>query len=78
MRIPMQGLRVSRLMITQSSLLLASEVGRTIQGEYLYKTDSLGIPLLDENGHMIVAHDLEDIADAFRSFAKKQKLSFGE
>ena len=53
-------------------------------GEKIYVTDEYSNPLLDDNGHLIVDHDLfnhegktqDGIAEAFIEFAKKENLSF--
>jgi type I restriction enzyme M protein len=50
--------------------------GKDNSGNYVYKTDENGNRLLDEHGHLIVDHDLDDIATAFVLFAREQGLSF--
>lgn len=50
--------------------------GKDNSGEYVYKTDAQGNKLLDEHGHLIVDHDLDEIATAFVLFAKEQGFSF--
>lgn len=50
--------------------------GKNNSGEYLYKTDKNGQQLKNENGHFIIDHDLDDIAEAFITFAKRQDFSF--
>lgn len=58
--------------------------GKNNSGGYIYLTDSKGRHKLDRHGHLIVNHDLHShngklpkgIAEAFTSWAKKQKLSF--
>ena len=52
--------------------------GKDNSGEYRFKRDKNGVPLLDTQGHMIVHHDLDEIADGFAGFAKKQRLPFRE
>lgn len=52
--------------------------GKDNSGEYVYKIGPDGLPLLDKSGHMIVSHDLDEIAEAFLKAARKQKLSFVE
>ena len=32
--------------------------------------------MLDHHGHLVIDHDLNEIADAFVDFARKQKFSF--
>jgi len=50
--------------------------GKDSTGEYIFKKDSKGEPVIDQHGHLIVEHDLFEIADAFMAFAQKEKLSF--
>lgn len=53
-------------------------------GDKIYVKNADGLPVLDEHGHLIVAHDLfnhdgltsDGIAEAFMEFAKKENLSF--
>lgn len=54
----------------------SKESGKDNSGEYVYKTDDQGKRLVNEHGHLIVHHDLDDIATAFVLFAKEQGLSF--
>ena len=42
----------------------------------VYKKDGKGNFASDSDGRKILDHDLEEIAEAFREFAKKQKFSF--
>lgn len=46
------------------------------KGEYKYIRGENGEFLLDENGHPIIDHDLDDIAEAFVKFAKEQNFDF--
>jgi type I restriction enzyme M protein len=41
-------------------------------GEYRYKKNPDGSFILDERGHPVIDHDLDEIAEAFIKFAKKQ------
>lgn len=50
--------------------------GKDNSGDYNYKKGEDGRPLLDGHGHMIVAHDLDQIVDGFIEFAKRHDLSF--
>ena len=50
--------------------------GKDNSGNYVYKTAEDGSRLLDEHGHLIVDHDLDEIATAFVLFAREQGLSF--
>ncbi len=50
--------------------------GKDNSGDYVYKKGRDGQPLLDSHGHMIVEHDLDQIADGFISFAQRYEFSF--
>ncbi|MHC5594738.1 MAG: hypothetical protein ACYTXC_02000 [Nostoc sp.] len=50
--------------------------GKDNSGEYVYKLGVDGKPMIDDHRHMIIDHDLDEIASAFVDFAKKQKFSF--
>ena len=45
-------------------------------GEYRYKKDERGDYILDKNGHPIIDHDLDQIAEAFIKFAKEEGFYF--
>ena len=45
-------------------------------GEYKYKRGNNGEPLMDEHGHPVIDHDLDEIADAFVKFAQEHSLEF--
>lgn len=45
-------------------------------GNYIYKRDGSGVPVLDDHGHLIVEQDLGSIAESFAAFAKDEGLSF--
>ena len=50
--------------------------GKDNSGEPIYEKDANGELMLDEHGHLIVAHDLDEIAKAFVAFAKEQGFDF--
>ena len=50
--------------------------GKDNSGNYVYRTDDLGNRVLDSHGHLIIEHDLNDIAAAFVLFAKEQGFPF--
>ena len=50
--------------------------GKDNRGEPDYKKDMNGELELDEHGHLIVNHDLGEIADSFVVFVREQELSF--
>jgi type I restriction enzyme M protein len=62
------------------SVFLATSVnsGKDSSGEYRYRLGPDNAPLLDDHGHMVVNHDLDDIAEAFLKWAQKQKIQFTE
>jgi type I restriction enzyme M protein len=50
--------------------------GKDSTGNYIYKLGTDNLPLLDEHSHMIVSHDLNEIAEAFLDFCQRQSFSF--
>jgi type I restriction enzyme M protein len=52
--------------------------GKDSSGEYIFKLGPDGQPIQDEHGHMVVDHDLNEIADGFEEFAKREELLFWE
>jgi type I restriction enzyme M protein len=50
--------------------------GKDNSGEYLCKIGEDGKARLDHHGHLVIDHDLDEIADAFVGFANQQKFSF--
>ena len=50
--------------------------GKDNSGNYVYRTDEHGNRLLDAHDHLIVDHDLDEIATAFVLFAQEQGMSF--
>ena len=54
----------------------SSNGGKDNSGEYIYKKDKSDQPMLDAHGHMIVDHDLCQVAEGFVQFAKKEGFSF--
>ena len=50
--------------------------GKDSSGQYVFKADPQGSRLLDAHGHLMVDHDLDEIATAFVLFAKEEGLSF--
>ncbi|MEM5793556.1 MAG: N-6 DNA methylase [Candidatus Aenigmatarchaeota archaeon] len=45
-------------------------------GDYRYKKNPDGSFVLDEHGHPVIDHDLDEIAEAFIKFAKEQDFDF--
>jgi len=52
--------------------------GKDNSGEYLYRIGPDNAPVLDSHGHMIVEHDLDEIAKAFLKWGRKNDLAFCE
>ena len=50
--------------------------GKDSSGEYIFKMGPDGQPLVDGHGHMLVHHDLAQIAADFSEFAHVEHLSF--
>jgi type I restriction enzyme M protein len=46
------------------------------KGEYRYKRGAKGEFLLDKHGRSIIDHDIDEIAEAFVKFTKKQNFNF--
>lgn len=46
------------------------------KGEYRYKKKPNGDFETDEHGHLVIDHDLDEIAEAFIKFSKEQKFDF--
>ncbi|MFH1347146.1 MAG: N-6 DNA methylase [Candidatus Margulisiibacteriota bacterium] len=50
--------------------------GKDNSGDYVFKKNPDGTYAHDHRGKKVLDHDLDDIADAFVEFAKKQKMGF--
>jgi type I restriction enzyme M protein len=50
--------------------------GKDNSGEYIYRLGTDNAPMLDSHGHMIVEHDLGEIANGFVAWGKKTGLQF--
>jgi len=50
--------------------------GKNNSGEYVYRIGKDNAPMLDSHHHMIVEHDLDEIADGFIKFGRKQGFKF--
>lgn len=55
---------------------VSEKAGKDNSGDPIYKKDENGELALDHHGHLIVDHDLDEIAEAFIAFAKKQGFDF--
>lgn len=50
--------------------------GKDNSGDYIYKKDPSGNFVHDAKARKVLDHDLDEIAEAFMNFVKKEKLSF--
>lgn len=57
-------------------MAVSRKAGKDNSGDYVYKKDEKGNYFHDFNFHKVLDHDLDEVADAFISFAKKQGFSF--
>lgn len=57
-------------------MAVSKKPGKDNSGDYVYKKDSKGNFAFDADGRKIIDHDLDEIAEAFVKFAKKEKFSF--
>ena len=57
-------------------MAVSENSGKDNSGQEIYEVDQNGERKLDEHGHLIQKHDLDEIAYAFEKWAKKQGLSF--
>jgi len=57
-------------------MAVSKKAGKDNSGDYLYKKDDKGSYVHDTKGKKVLDHDLDEIADAFIDFAKKQKFNF--
>jgi len=55
---------------------VSEKSGKDNSGEYVFKKNESGEPIIDEHGHLVIEHDLFEIAEEFIKFAKKENLSF--
>jgi len=57
-------------------MAVSKKSGKDNSGDYVYKKDGDGNIIRDYKGHKAVDHDLDQIADAFIEFARKEEFSF--
>lgn len=57
-------------------MAVSKKSGKDNSGDYLYKKDADGNTIVDFKGHKAVDHDLDQVADSFIEFAKKEGFSF--
>ncbi|MFH1968385.1 MAG: N-6 DNA methylase [bacterium] len=57
-------------------MAVSKKAGKDNSGDYIYKKDAEGNYIHDQRLRKVLDHDLDEIADAFLDFAKKQKFNF--
>lgn len=57
-------------------MAVSKKSGKDNSGDYVYKKDANGSPVHDARGRKVLDHDLNEIADEFIKFAKKENLDF--
>lgn len=57
-------------------MAVSKKSGKDNSGDYVFKKDAEGNYIYDAKGHRLLDHDLDQIADAFIDFAKKEELIF--
>ena len=57
-------------------MAVSKRSGKDNSGEYIYKKDTEGKPIFDFRGRKVMDHDLDEIADNFINFAKKEGFEF--
>ncbi|MBI4036516.1 N-6 DNA methylase [Candidatus Daviesbacteria bacterium] len=57
-------------------MAVSKKGGKDNSGEYIYKKDDKGNYVHDSKGRKVLDHDLDEIADRFIEFAKKEGFSF--
>jgi len=55
---------------------VSEKAGKDNSGNPVFRKDINGEPLLDRHGHLIIAHDLDEIANGFIEFAKDNNFDF--
>ena len=57
-------------------MAVSKKGGKDNSGDYIYKKDAAGNYVHDSRGRKVLDHDLDQIADSFIEFAKKEGFSF--
>lgn len=57
-------------------MAVSKESGKDNSGDYVYKKDKSGEWIFDEQGNRTVDHDLDQVAEEFIKFAKKEGFNF--
>ena len=56
-------------------MAVSERSGKNSSGDYTFKKKN-GKVIIDKHGHPEIDHDLSDIAEEFKKFAKKERLNF--
>lgn len=59
-------------------MAVSKKAGKDSSGEYVYKKDTTGNYIYDTRGRKVLDHDLDQIAEKFIEFAKKEGFNFWE
>ena len=57
-------------------MAVSKKSGKDNSGDYVYKKDGDGNFIYDAKGRRLIDHDLDEIANKFIEFAKKEEFSF--
>lgn len=57
-------------------MAVSKKGGKDSSGDYVYRKDKEGNIQYDADGKKVINHDLDEIAEEFRKFAKEQKFNF--
>ena len=57
-------------------MAVSKKGGKDNSGDYVYKKDEKGNFVHDARGRKVLDHDLDEIAEEFLKFVKKEKFSF--
>lgn len=57
-------------------MAVSKRAGKDNSGDYIYKKDANGNYIHDNKGRKVLDHDLDEIAEEFIKFAKKEKFNF--
>jgi type I restriction enzyme M protein len=55
---------------------VSDKPGKDNSGEPIFKKDEHGELILDKHGHLVIDHDLDEIAEAFKEFSIKKTFDF--
>ncbi|MDD5418138.1 MAG: N-6 DNA methylase [Candidatus Nanoarchaeia archaeon] len=55
---------------------VSEKSGKNNSGNYVFQKDKENKVIIDKHGHPVIEHDLDEIADEFITFLKRERLSF--